>query len=165
MFFLSARRSVSVIQFVFMFVIFWCAVFIYLSTWESSLLKNERRENLQELLRSKFDLMLDRLNKPRISLSHREKEIVEFQRRLNLTNPGDMGEGVDLPKSLPNDIKDLIDIGWRDYTINEFVSNLIPLSRSLPDNRDEYCRVQVYENLPRASVIIIFHNEAWSMVS
>lgn len=165
--FLSARRSVSLIKLVFFFVIFWVAVFVYMTTWvsHSTLLKNVQRENFQELVKSNLGHLLGNPHPPSIFLSKREKEIENFLTRLNLTNPGDMGDGVVLPESLPNDIKDLIEIGWKDYTINEFVSNLIPLSRSLPDPRDAYCRLQVYVNLPRASVIIIFHNEAWSMVS
>lgn len=135
-------------------------------TWESKLLQNVQREKLQELLISKFGAVLDAMteNPANLSMSKRDKEIEELRVRLNLTNPGEMGEGVSLPKNLPEDIKKLIDDGWRDYTINEFVSNLIPLSRSLPDPRDKYCHHQIYNNLPKASVIIIFHNEAWSMI-
>ena len=41
----------------------------------------------------------------------------------------------------------------------------VSLNRSLPDRRDDWCKenVKVDTNyLPSTSVIIIFHNEAWS---
>lgn len=76
-----------------------------------------------------------------------------------------MGEPVVLPKTLPEDIKSLVDEGWRDYTFNQFVSDIVPVKRTLPDIRGDFCKAQVFTNLPKASVIIIFHNEAFSMVS
>ena len=42
---------------------------------------------------------------------------------------------------------------------------VVSLNRSLPDRRDDWCKqnTQVDTNyLPSTSVIIIFHNEAWS---
>lgn len=53
------------------------------------------------------------------------------------------------------------------FYINKFnlvASDKISVNRSLPDQRKESCRNLVYEiaSLPRTSVIIVFHNEAWS---
>lgn len=97
-------------------------------------------------------------------MKEKELKIQNYRKLFNLTDPGAMGEPVVLPEVLPGAVKKLVEVGWKDYTINEFVSELIPLRRSLPDIRSEYCMRQVYENLPKASVIIIFHNEAWSMI-
>lgn len=97
-------------------------------------------------------------------LSDRDLEIESYRKFFNLHNPGAMGEGVVLPKEVPEHIQRKIDIGWKNYTMNEFVSSLIPLRRSLPDVRSDYCKNISNENLPKASVIIIFHNEAWSML-
>ncbi|KAG7202004.1 hypothetical protein KM043_004691 [Ampulex compressa] len=53
------------------------------------------------------------------------------------------------------------------FQINRFnimASDRIPLNRSLPDIRKKRC-ISKYENLgplPRTSVVIVFHNEAWS---
>ncbi|KAF7382872.1 polypeptide N-acetylgalactosaminyltransferase 3-like isoform X1 [Vespula maculifrons] len=53
------------------------------------------------------------------------------------------------------------------YQINHFnlmASDRIPLNRSLPDIRKKKC-ITRYANLvdlPRTSIIIVFHNEAWS---
>ncbi|XP_067862043.1 polypeptide N-acetylgalactosaminyltransferase 15-like isoform X2 [Heptranchias perlo] len=46
---------------------------------------------------------------------------------------------------------------------NEVVSERISLHRRLPEVRDPLCLQQEYnQNLPTASIIICFHNEAWS---
>lgn len=53
------------------------------------------------------------------------------------------------------------------FQINRFnlmASDRIPLNRSLPDVRRKECRAKSYKvsQLPTTSVIIVFHNEAWS---
>lgn len=53
------------------------------------------------------------------------------------------------------------------YQINRFnlmASDRIPLNRSLPDVRKKRCiaRYKDVVDLPRTSIIIVFHNEAWS---
>lgn len=76
-----------------------------------------------------------------------------------------MGKPVILPPNIPEDIQLMINQSFETYKINEFVSNLIPLYRELPDIRPEYCRtVQYSENLPVTSVILIFHNEPFSLI-
>ena len=87
----------------------------------------------------------------------------EILRQLHLINPGEMGREVKL-KNFSEDIKERIQQGWKRHEFNEFLSDMIALNRSLPDPRDEYCkRPNLYlPNLPATSVIIIFHNEAWS---
>jgi len=55
------------------------------------------------------------------------------------------------------------DVSLEDYGFNELASSKISLERSIPDNRDTSCfNVQYRQDLPTASVIVIFHNEAWS---
>ncbi|CAH2233799.1 jg19570 [Pararge aegeria aegeria] len=50
------------------------------------------------------------------------------------------------------------------HSYNIVVSDRISINRSLPDMRSESCRSILYNlgDLPTASVIIVFHNEAWS---
>lgn len=52
------------------------------------------------------------------------------------------------------------------FAINQFnivASDMISVNRSLPDIRKQTCRVKKYpDNLPDTSIIIVFHNEAWS---
>ena len=82
---------------------------------------------------------------------------------LALTNPGELGKPVVLG-NVSSQIQELIKKGWAQHEFNEFVSDLVSVRRSLPDPREEYClQKNLYlEKLPSTSVIIIFHNEAWS---
>jgi hypothetical protein len=92
-------------------------------------------------------------------------DILELHRRLNLTDPGQNGRKVELPKNLDLDIQLMINASYEKYRINEFIANLVPLDRTLPDVRSEYCKQQVYsQNLPVASVIMVLHNEPLSMI-
>lgn len=48
---------------------------------------------------------------------------------------------------------------------NIYASDLMPLHRSLPDYRFQECRELSYpEQLPTVSIIIVLHDEAWSML-
>lgn len=88
---------------------------------------------------------------------------LKYLEELGLNDPGENGQAVILPIVSP-EIQKLIDKGWKRHEFNEFVSDLISLDRTLPDVRGSYCmQDDLYlENLPSTSVIIIFHNEAWS---
>ncbi|XP_070567014.1 polypeptide N-acetylgalactosaminyltransferase 5-like [Ptychodera flava] len=56
-----------------------------------------------------------------------------------------------------------VQIGYRNHGFNAFLSDKISLRRRLQDGRHKLCRTQTYQvNLPATSVIICFHNEAWS---
>lgn len=52
------------------------------------------------------------------------------------------------------------------FQINQFnlvASDKVALNRSLPDIRKKACREKIYPSeLPDTSVIIVYHNEAWS---
>lgn len=54
------------------------------------------------------------------------------------------------------------------FQINRFnllASDRMPLNRSLPDYRKKKCVTKKYPNdLPTTSIIIVFHNEAWSVL-
>ncbi|XP_067670025.1 polypeptide N-acetylgalactosaminyltransferase 5-like [Haliotis asinina] len=53
--------------------------------------------------------------------------------------------------------------GMRMNRFDQMVSDRISVHRRLPDSRLHECKSRVYPaNLPSASVIICFHNEAWS---
>uniref|UniRef100_A0A452TG73 Polypeptide N-acetylgalactosaminyltransferase 13 n=1 Tax=Ursus maritimus TaxID=29073 RepID=A0A452TG73_URSMA len=77
----------------------------------------------------------------------------------NQEGPGEMGKAVLIPKDDQEKMKEL-------FKINQFnlmASDLIALNRSLPDVRLEGCKTKVYpDELPNTSVVIVFHNEAWS---
>ncbi|XP_033762836.1 polypeptide N-acetylgalactosaminyltransferase 5-like [Pecten maximus] len=81
------------------------------------------------------------------------------------TGPGELGVAVAIDvKSLTPEEKKKYDRGWKNNAFNEYVSDMISLDRSLDDTRDPECKTMVYSNLPDASVIITFHNEAWSVL-
>lgn len=78
---------------------------------------------------------------------------------------GEAGKAVHLPRQLQPDVKKLIDKGWQDNAFNQYVSDLISIRRNLPDVRDPKCRdIQYHSKLPPTSVIICFHNEAWTVL-
>ncbi|XP_044731231.1 putative polypeptide N-acetylgalactosaminyltransferase 9 isoform X2 [Chrysoperla carnea] len=102
-----------------------------------------------------------------IKLKDEENKDVLVMPNLNdLTAPGEMGRPVVLPKNLTKDIKKIVDDGWQNNAFNQYVSDLISVRRSLPDPRDEACKKDgmYLEDLPSTSVIICFHNEAWSVL-
>lgn len=78
---------------------------------------------------------------------------------------GEMGKPVLMPRKLPPEIQELVDEGWKKNSFNQYLSDLISVKRSLPDFRTDYCRnmeTAYSKSLPATSVIIVFHNEAWS---
>ncbi|XP_044253269.1 putative polypeptide N-acetylgalactosaminyltransferase 9 isoform X2 [Tribolium madens] len=83
-----------------------------------------------------------------------------------VNNAGEMGKPVVLPSNLSADVKKLVDSGWQKNAFNQYVSDMISVHRSLPDPRDEWCKApgRFQEDLPQTSVIICFHNEAWSVL-
>ncbi|XP_065368725.1 putative polypeptide N-acetylgalactosaminyltransferase 9 [Calliphora vicina] len=78
--------------------------------------------------------------------------------------PGDRGTSVHLPLKLSKKVLKLINQGWMNNKFNQYVSDLIPLNRSLLDVQDEWCKQpgRFLKDLPVTDVIICFHNEAWS---
>ena len=73
--------------------------------------------------------------------------------------PGEMGKAVDIPE----DKKEEADKTYSVNQLNLVASNMISLNRSLADARHVDCLEDQYPVLlPPTSVIIIFHNEAWS---
>ena len=79
-------------------------------------------------------------------------------------NAGANGTGVHFNKDkLSRDARLLFDEGWQKNAYNQLASDIIPLHRSLPEMRDPECHNETYhDQLPVATVVICFHNEAWS---
>ncbi|KAL0839006.1 hypothetical protein ABMA28_017003 [Loxostege sticticalis] len=80
--------------------------------------------------------------------------------------PGELGKPVVLPKNISEDAKLAVSEGWKKNAFNQYVSDLISIRRKLPDPRDEWCKQpgRYLEDLPQTSVVICFHNEAWSVL-
>eukprot|EP00096_Caligus_rogercresseyi_P012238 TRINITY_DN506_c0_g1_i5.p1 TRINITY_DN506_c0_g1~~TRINITY_DN506_c0_g1_i5.p1 ORF type:complete len:614 (-),score=127.29 TRINITY_DN506_c0_g1_i5:1253-3094(-) len=79
--------------------------------------------------------------------------------------PGAMGAPVHINDPSP-EVKKLIDSGWELNAFNQYVSDMISIHRTLPDIRDNWCKAEdrFMKDLPATSVIICFHNEAWSVL-
>ncbi|ESO01299.1 hypothetical protein HELRODRAFT_81901, partial [Helobdella robusta] len=78
---------------------------------------------------------------------------------------GENGEAVQLKENkMSPEEKATFKKGWDDNAFNQMASDMISLHRTLPDVRDRDCLKLEYDvnNLPDTSIIIIFHNEAWS---
>lgn len=73
--------------------------------------------------------------------------------------PGEMGKAVTIPAAQHELMKEK-------FKLNQFnllASDMISLNRSLTDVRQEGCKDKVYpDKLPTTSIVIVFHNEAWS---
>lgn len=55
--------------------------------------------------------------------------------------------------------------GFQNNGFNQFISDRLPLDRAVPDTRDTRCASKTYpSNMPDTSVIIIFHNEAYTVL-
>ncbi|XP_052245473.1 polypeptide N-acetylgalactosaminyltransferase 5-like isoform X2 [Dreissena polymorpha] len=80
--------------------------------------------------------------------------------------PGEGGKPVYIDKEkLTKEQRDDFDKGYQDNAFNRYASDMISLHRSLPDLRETECKkIQYGNHLPSACVIIIFHNEAWSVL-
>uniref|UniRef100_A0A8C6BKR5 Polypeptide N-acetylgalactosaminyltransferase n=1 Tax=Monodon monoceros TaxID=40151 RepID=A0A8C6BKR5_MONMO len=73
---------------------------------------------------------------------------------------GDVLEPVQKPHEGPGEMGKPVVVSKEDQ---EKMKDMIALNRSLPDVRLEGCKTKVYaDNLPTTSVVIVFHNEAWS---
>ncbi|CAG0920509.1 unnamed protein product [Notodromas monacha] len=82
--------------------------------------------------------------------------------------PGEMGKAVKLPPKEQMDPveRKKFDDGFQKNAFNQYASDMISVHRSLPDVRIEKCKEpgRYAENLPATSVIVCFHNEAWSVL-
>ncbi|XP_026691688.2 polypeptide N-acetylgalactosaminyltransferase-like 6 [Ciona intestinalis] len=72
---------------------------------------------------------------------------------------GEYGEAVQLDSSLDSQVKSVIG----EFGFNTVASDRISLDRAPKDLRHEECKhIDYPSHLPSVSVIIVFHNEAWS---
>ena len=65
-----------------------------------------------------------------------------------------------------NAARQRIAVGYDQYGLNQFLSDLIPVKRALTDKRSGWCKdnARLVTRLPKASVIITVHNEAMSVL-
>ncbi|XP_046328020.1 polypeptide N-acetylgalactosaminyltransferase 13-like [Haliotis rufescens] len=101
----------------------------------------------------------------------RSRDEAEVKRILNtiaplahVKAPGEFGRAVQVHvESLSKEEKIKMEEGFNRTGFNLHVSDLISLRRRVPDLRPAGCRRIVYpDDLPATSIVICFHNEAWS---
>ncbi|TRY71908.1 hypothetical protein TCAL_00172 [Tigriopus californicus] len=75
------------------------------------------------------------------------------------TGPGEMGQSHRLTVDQKDEEEKLKGV----YGFNQLVSDEISLNRTVPELREPECQFWDYPaDLPKASVILVFHNEGWS---
>ncbi|XP_055628520.1 putative polypeptide N-acetylgalactosaminyltransferase 9 [Toxorhynchites rutilus septentrionalis] len=81
-------------------------------------------------------------------------------------SPGDMGVPVILGTNLSEDVRRQRDEGWARQGLNQYASDLVSVFRRLPDVRANWCQEpgRFLSSLPPTSVVIVFYNEAWSVL-
>uniref|UniRef100_A0A914NHX1 Glycosyltransferase 2-like domain-containing protein n=1 Tax=Meloidogyne incognita TaxID=6306 RepID=A0A914NHX1_MELIC len=89
----------------------------------------------------------------------KELELLLSQLNFDPNGPGEGGKGVEIDKEKEEEKKEK----FKQNQFNLMASDQISVNRTIPDYRTEKCKSQpVPENLPTVSIIIVFHNEAWS---
>uniref|UniRef100_A0A1Q3FN37 Polypeptide N-acetylgalactosaminyltransferase n=1 Tax=Culex tarsalis TaxID=7177 RepID=A0A1Q3FN37_CULTA len=81
------------------------------------------------------------------------------------TPPGDMGVAVTTGVT-NSEVAALIKQGYDMQGLNQYLSDLMSVHRRLPDTRDAWCKEpdRILPNLPETSIVIVFYNEAWSVL-
>ncbi|XP_046836341.1 polypeptide N-acetylgalactosaminyltransferase 5 isoform X2 [Vespa crabro] len=117
----------------------------------------ENQPHPQAIKREIVDLQLYNKRKYKQSELHlwRPSKVV----RENKGSPGEMGAAVHIAPELETKQQEL-------FKLNQFnlmASDMISLHRSLKDIRLDGCKTKKYNKyLPDTSIVIVFHNEAWS---
>lgn len=80
--------------------------------------------------------------------------------------PGEMGNPVKINLSqLTSSEKNKYEQLYKLNSFNQYASDMISYHRRLMDIRNDQCKAKTYrKDLPNTSVIICFHNEAWSVL-
>ncbi|VDI84253.1 Hypothetical predicted protein [Mytilus galloprovincialis] len=127
------------------------------------------------------DQQIDNIHEQNVNIDENKQEVNKKDEKLQIKPPlktvpkfdvlvkeglGENGQPVNISKdSLSEEQKRDYKTGWKNNAFNEYLSNRISLDRTLQDPRDEKCKLIKYpENLPDVSVIVTFHNEAWSVL-
>lgn len=107
-----------------------------------------------------------------------EVDLDDYRRRKDVWNsypevptdpqaPGANGSGIAIEeKNLSPAEKQAYQDGFKRNSFNEFASTKMSLRRTLPDMRDPQCDTLTssFSTLPTTSIIVCFHNEAWSVL-
>ncbi|XP_062587800.1 polypeptide N-acetylgalactosaminyltransferase 5-like, partial [Saccostrea cucullata] len=103
--------------------------------------------------------------KSRRKVSERER-LRHLEKILPPLAPGEYGHPVKIKKEeLRPDQQKIYDELFKRNSFNQYASDMISYHRRLPDIRNPSCKLKKYpKDLPATSIIICFHNEAWSVL-
>jgi hypothetical protein len=112
---------------------------------------------------SKYELELDHV------VHDNQEQIIPpviDEKKIDLNEPGEMGKPVHINEDdLSHDNLQKYQDGFEKHAFNAYASDLISIHRRLPDVRDPDCqKIEYKPPLITASVVICFHNEAWSVL-
>ncbi|KAK6746241.1 hypothetical protein RB195_012388 [Necator americanus] len=171
-----------------------CALFYFALTdrTKSAILNNQEefakripRVPLVEGFGPPINIAVDKESHPEKSVEKKEKDEEHEEKVRNLpkplfivnasdpiyksgdpNQPGEKGKAVKIDKSgLTADQKKLYDLGFQNNAFNQYASDLISIHRTLPEILDKECLTEKYhDDLPDTSVVVCFHNEAWSVL-
>ncbi|XP_054166147.1 polypeptide N-acetylgalactosaminyltransferase 1-like [Oppia nitens] len=107
-------------------------------------------------------LLLNKIICNSILPAYKANQLFEWKYKINDVNPsewpGELGQKVIIPED-----DQTINKYFKLHEFNILVSDRIALNRSLQDSRMKICHQKQYKpRLPKTSVIIVFHNEAFS---
>lgn len=89
----------------------------------------------------------------------------ESNRTLYKSDRWTQGENGSAFIPIDDDEKEMVSKSREEHNYSLYASEHMSLHRSLPDLRYDECRKLTYpDRLPTVSIIIIFHNEGWSMI-
>ncbi|ETN78278.1 polypeptide N-acetylgalactosaminyltransferase 5 family protein [Necator americanus] len=132
-----------------------------------------------------INIAVDKESHPEKSVEKKEKDEEHEEKVRNLPKPlfivnasdpiyksgdpnqlGEKGKAVKIDKNgLTPDQKKLYDLGFQNNAFNQYASDLISIHRTLPEILDKECLTEKYhDDLPDTSVVVCFHNEAWSVL-
>ncbi|CAF1256559.1 unnamed protein product [Adineta steineri] len=133
------------------FIIFLCIIFtILLFSYESKSNSPSEHVTLNERLKADSIVIRKCINRETYTIPEHCKDC-----------PGENGGGVTLTADKSKDL----DAVMKKEFFNLRASDKISLWRSIPDTRHELCKIVKYpDDLPSASVVIVFKNERWSPV-
>lgn len=161
------RRSSSFIKLILGILIFFgCVAWLKFNRPIPTIFKSELvHPDAENLAKSKEDdvVLVDTVLEPVVTIKKSPPNKYDLEIALDEKNIvqsyGAGGAGV----VLTGKDKELLPDILKKEAFNLIGSNKMPFNRSLPDVRDPRCRNEVYDSeLPSATVIIIFTNEAFS---
>ncbi|KRY14691.1 Polypeptide N-acetylgalactosaminyltransferase 11 [Trichinella patagoniensis] len=153
LFHLTARRRRSLLLIIFCLLLIWLFIIRHhkFLTWMDTFSKNEKTDENEKL---KF------VSSPQLGETY-------FQLRDFFRN-NDESREIDyslIGKIDSLDDKNRRDFGYSRYSFNVLVSDRLGYHRTLPDTRHQLCHSQTFpSDLPKASIIICFYNEANSVL-